>query len=231
MPHRDGTLRGKAEKVFRLLSYDVWRRELKKFRRRDGAQPLRIVDIGCGPGFLLSCLHRWFPGADLIGIDASEELLAVAKSRCNAMRTLKGDASSLPLGDGSADVVFALHVVEHLANPADLFKETCRILRPGGLLIMATPNAEGLGSKLMKQNWQGYSDPTHISLNGPPYWRELLSSTGFDIVKDGTTGLSGIPLFNRMPIGLIHWIPSFFCGYYHWRLGEAYVCAAIRRLK
>jgi SAM-dependent methyltransferase len=186
------------------------------------------VDIGCGPGFLLACLEKWFPNAELIGVDASDQLLDVAKSRCKAMKALKGDACSLPLADASVDVLFALHVVEHLPRPADFLHEAHRVLRPGGLLVMATPNPEGLGAKIMKQKWSGYSDPTHISLNGPPFWRQVLNGAGFQVTRDGTTGLSGIPVLNRMPIGLIHWVPSFFFGFYRWQLGEAYVCTAQR---
>jgi len=57
----------------------------------------------------------------------------------------------------------------------------------------------------------------------------LLNGSGFDIVQHGTTGLSGIPLLDRMPLGLIQWIPVFLFGYFSWRRGEAFICAAIRR--
>lgn len=229
MPHAENTLRGRAEKVFRLLSYDVWRRELMRSRAEQrGNGRFRIVDVGCGPGFLLACQEKWFPGAELVGVDASDELLQVAKSRCGSMKALKGDACSLALAEASVDVLFALHVVEHLARPADFLREAHRVLRPGGLFVMATPNPDGLGARIMKQRWSGYSDPTHISLNGPPFWRDVLSGAGFQVTRDGTTGLSGLPILNRMPIGLIHWVPSFFFGFYKWQLGEAYVTTAVK---
>jgi len=154
--------------------------------------------------------------------------LEVAKSRCRAVRLLRGDACSLSLADGGVDVVFALHVVEHLTTPTAFFGEAYRVLRPGGLLVIATPNSRGLGARLMRHRWMGYNDPTHISLNGPMFWRNLLQQTGFKVVRDGTTGLSGIPLLNRMPFGLVHWIPTFIFGYYRWLLGEAYMCTASR---
>lgn len=229
MPHAESTLRGKAEKVFRSLSYDFWRRELKRAQRgRKRNEQFRIVDIGCGPGFLLGCLVRWFPEAELIGVDASDQLLGIAKSRSKRIKVLKGDACSLALTYASVDVLFALHIVEHLPRPVDFLGEAHRVLRPGGLLVMATPNLNGLGARLMKRRWSGYSDPTHISLNGPPFWRQMLKAAGFQVTHDGTTGLSGIPVLNRMPLALIHWAPSFFFGFYGWQLGEAYVCTALR---
>jgi SAM-dependent methyltransferase len=229
LPRAEDTVRGKGEKLFRMLAYDVWRRELSRFGRGQKNARLRVVDVGCGPGFLLGCIERWFPFAELIGVDQSEDLLEVAQSRCKSMTALKGDASRIPLPDGSADAAFALHVVEHLKQPDVFFAEARRVVRPGGLLVVATPNLDGLGSRLMKEKWSGYSDPTHISLHGESFWAEMFDRAGFDIAHRGTTGLSGIPGLRRMPLGLLHWIPTFICGYFPWKLGEACICVGVRR--
>jgi SAM-dependent methyltransferase len=229
LPPAEGTIAGKAERSFRLLAYNVWKRELKRFFRVRSTGRLRVIDVGCGPGFLLGCLQSWFEDAELTGIDQSEELLNAAKSRCKSMTALKGDATALPLPDGFADAAFALHVVEHLAQPDQFFSEARRVVRPGGLLVIATPNAEGLGARMMGPRWVGYSDPTHVSLHGPTFWKVMLDQSGFEVAREGTTGLSGIPLLNKMPFGLIHWIPSFLYGYFPWRFGEACVFVAIRR--
>ena len=228
MPHAEGTIRGKGERLFRKFAYRVWKGELNRYRRRTARSALRVVDVGCGPGFLLQCLGDWFPTFELMGVDANERLLDVMRSRCKTAQGVKGDASSLPLENVSCDVVFAFHVIEHMKDPARLLAEARRILRPDGLLVIATPNAQGLAARLLKRRWVGFSDPTHISLYGPSFWRGLVQEAGFSIQHDGTTGLSGIPLFNRVPLGLIHWIPSFFCGHYPWDLGEAYICVALK---
>jgi SAM-dependent methyltransferase len=229
LPRAEHSLAGKAEKLYRMFAYDVWRRELGRFSREQNTVRLRVVDVGCGPGFLLGCIERWFPAAELIGVDQSEDLLMVAQSRCKSMTALQGDASRIPLPDASTDAAFALHVVEHLQEPDDFFREARRVVRPGGLLVVATPNLDGLGAKLMKRKWSGYSDPTHISLHGETFWSESMARSGFEITHRGTTGLSGIPLLKSMPLSLIHWIPTFLCGYFPWKLGEACVCVAIRR--
>jgi ubiquinone/menaquinone biosynthesis C-methylase UbiE len=229
LPRPENTIFGKVEKWFRMLSYDIWRRELKSFCKSRQTSIFTVVDVGCGPGFLLWSIESRFPDAELVGIDQSEELLQIARSRCKRMTVLQGDASALPLSSGYADAVFALHVVEHLMHPDGFFAEARRILSPGGLLIVATPNAEGVGARIMSQRWRGYSDPTHVSMHGPSFWQEMIARSGFEIVRQGTTGLSGIPMFDRMPLGLIHWIPSFICGLFPWELGEAYVGVAIRR--
>lgn len=228
LPCPEKTMRGKAIRVFRRLTFDMWRRKLNKFKREQHSEQLRIVDVGCGHGFLMSCFERWFPGAELTGVDRSQELLDLAKLYCKTGKFVKGDASSLDLPDGSADVIFAWHVVEHLAQPSDFFTAASRILRPGGILVFATPNHDGLAAKLFKEKWGAYSDHTHISLHGPSYWRDVVKSAGLKVVSDGTTGLAGIPILNRFPFGLIYWIPGFIFGYYPWHLGEAYVCMSLR---
>lgn len=222
IPHQPDTIKGRLQTGFRRLSYDHWRRELK----RRGLEVASIADVGCGPGFLLACLEQWFPAAHVTGVDASEKLLSIARERCGRSVLLKGDATSLPLASGSIDVVFALHVVEHLKEPEAFFLESMRILRPGGILIIATPNLCGIGSRLMKKKWQGYRDPTHISLGDPAVWRNYLNEAGFLLLRQGTTGLGGVPGMNRLPFGLIHWIPTFVFGFFQWSLGEAYVCVA-----
>jgi ubiquinone/menaquinone biosynthesis C-methylase UbiE len=231
LPHADNTLFGKAEKLFRFLSYNIWHRKIKQFYRGHNASKLRILDIGCGPGYLLNCIEHWFPNVEIIGVDQNEDLLSIVKSRCNNAIVFKGDACALPLQDQHVDIVFALHVAEHLPHPFQLFEEAYRVIRPNGLLILATPSAKGLGARVMKKMWRGYSDPTHISLHEPQYWRNLLVKAGFEISSQGTTGLSGIPFFNKFPLGLIHWIPLFFFGYFPWEMGEAYICVAIRHIK
>jgi SAM-dependent methyltransferase len=66
-----------------------------------------------------------------------------------------GDACALPLPDGFADFAFALPVVEHLPQTGQFFAEARRILRPGGLLVIATPNAVELGARVMGRGGRG----------------------------------------------------------------------------
>jgi SAM-dependent methyltransferase len=226
MPASRGTIRGWVESRFRSLAYLLWKRELNRLVQNNRSRILRVVDIGCGPGFLLESLRSWFPNASLTGVDASEQLLAVMSSRCKDGRGLIGDACSIPLPDASEDVVFCLHVVEHLANPQQFFSEARRVLRPKGLLVMATPNLDGLGAKIMKENWIGYSDSTHISLHGAAFWRDVSMKAGFTIRRDGTTGLSGIPAFRHFPLGLLQRLPILLFGFFPWSKGEAYICVA-----
>jgi 2-polyprenyl-6-hydroxyphenyl methylase/3-demethylubiquinone-9 3-methyltransferase len=105
------------------------------------------LDVGCGAGLLTEPLARL--GAKVTGIDASAEVIAVARDHAAAMGLdigyRVGEVAEL---DGRFDLVTSLEVIEHVADPAAFLKALAKRLAPGGLLILSTPNATGW-SKLM----------------------------------------------------------------------------------
>jgi ubiquinone/menaquinone biosynthesis C-methylase UbiE len=129
------------DRISRWLPFIIVRRivvgELAKDRPAG-----RLVDIGCGPGWLTLQIARRFTGVEAIGIDASDAM--VEKAIGNAERTgllgrvrfLDGDAADLPLPDASADLVLSTFSLHHWSDPALAFSEIHRVLRPGGLLLL-----------------------------------------------------------------------------------------------
>jgi len=171
-------------------------------------------------------LENWFLGAEFVGLDLDEQLLDSACERTTHAGFVRGSAEEIPLADATFDLLITLHMVEHLPQPLRFIAEARRVLRPGGLLIVATPNPVGIGAKVMGKRWSGWKDESHVALNPPHYWRTLISSHGFTVLKDGTTGLSGIPVFRTLPMALLNWGPLFLFGFFPWMSGEAYVCIA-----
>ena len=105
------------------------------------------LDVGCGAGLLCEPLARL--GAKVTGIDAPEDVIAVAREHAAAMRLAidyrAGDVQDL---EGQYDLITSLEVIEHVAEPAAFLRALAKRLAPGGLLILSTPNATGW-SKLM----------------------------------------------------------------------------------
>ena len=105
------------------------------------------LDVGCGAGLLAEPLARL--GARVTGIDATPEVIAVAREHAAAagldIDYRAGDVQEL---DGRFDLVTSLEVIEHVADPAAFLKTLAARLAPGGLMILSTPNATGW-SKLM----------------------------------------------------------------------------------
>ena len=130
-----------------------WQTDETGFRPLEGKSAL---DVGCGAGLLAEPLARL--GAKVTGVDASEELIAVAKAHAEASGLeIDYRAAAVEDLDGGFDLVTSLEVVEHVAEPRSFVGALAARLAPGGLLIVSTPNrtawsrlltitlAEGLG--------------------------------------------------------------------------------------
>jgi SAM-dependent methyltransferase len=134
-----------------------------------------VIDIGCGRGEWLELLDA--NGFESLGIDTNEE--AVARCTGRGLKAIVADAIS-HLRDKPTESVLAItafHLIEHL--PADkqleVVEAALRALKPGGLLIVETPNPTNLNVGAASF----YSDPTHLRPVSPDYLAFLLDDVGF----------------------------------------------------
>jgi 2-polyprenyl-6-hydroxyphenyl methylase/3-demethylubiquinone-9 3-methyltransferase len=99
-----------------------------------------LVDLGCGAGLLAP--HLRGKGYRHIGVDVSRS--ALAQALAHGVTAVAGNVLALPLADGCADVVSAGEILEHVPDLAGAVAEACRVLRPGGLLVLDTLAATAL---------------------------------------------------------------------------------------
>jgi SAM-dependent methyltransferase len=136
-----------------------------------------VLDVGCGRGeFLALCREA---GVKARGFDTNERSVADLKQRGFDV-ALSGIPQCFEgIGNGSVGSVLATHVVEHLPVEAlfALFSESARVLRPGGLLMIETPNAESLLAGA-SDFWR---DPTHLAPRHPAALTLLAREHGFAI--------------------------------------------------
>jgi 2-polyprenyl-6-hydroxyphenyl methylase/3-demethylubiquinone-9 3-methyltransferase len=153
------------------------------------------LDVGCGAGLLTEPLARL--GASVTGIDASPEVIAVAREHAEAMALeidyRAGDVQEL---QGQFDLVTAMEVIEHVADPSTFLKALARRLAPGGLLILSTPNATAWSRLMMITVGEGLGripKGTHDFDNfiGPDRMKTLLAEAGLECVD--TEGLAWSP--------------------------------------
>ena len=113
---------------------DCFSEQYRKAFRLDPDKRMRILEVGCGPGALAEALHRWYPKAEIVGIDRDSAFVAYAKQHAEGVSILEGDATALPFEDGSFDVTVSYTVSEHI-EPKAFWGEQFRVLRPGGVCL------------------------------------------------------------------------------------------------
>ncbi len=106
----------------------------------------RIVEVGCGTGGLLAAARR--SGLAIEGVDIASRWLVVARRRLDDLGLsaplIAASADRLPYPDASVDAIVADSLLEHLDDPASAIREWARVLRPGGALILWSPNRRTL---------------------------------------------------------------------------------------
>lgn len=107
---------------------------------REASAPAWVVDVGCGDGMATELAARANPGHRFVGLDWSADALRQARSRGLTLIRAEVGAAGLPIGSASADVVIMSELIEHLVDPDAALDEAWRVLRPGGALLLSTPN-------------------------------------------------------------------------------------------
>ena len=135
----------------------------------------RALDLGCGRGEWLEVLHE--AGYAAAGVDLDEGMLAGLRRRGIDARRADALQALRETPDASIAVVSAFHLVEHIPfeDVRTLIREAMRVLKPGGLLILETPNPENIvvGASLF------YQDPTHLRPLPPELLRFAVEYEGF----------------------------------------------------
>lgn len=104
-----------------------------------------VLDFGTGRGRFIATLRQVYPEARICGADIMER----PKDLPDDVDWLRGDLNvGLPVGDAQFDLISAVEVIEHLENPRHVMRELFRMLRPGGIAILSTPNTHSIRSLL-----------------------------------------------------------------------------------
>lgn len=101
-----------------------------------------VLDVGCGKGRFARVLRDQHPGADIWGLDISEEMLRFVPA---GIHTRAGSMTDLPFAASAFDCVYATESLEHAVEIDRAIAEMCRVLKPGGRLVIIDKNAEHWG--------------------------------------------------------------------------------------
>lgn len=166
-----------------------------------------ILDIGCGDGTAAATAAPFLAGHRLVGVDWSQDALDRARTRLPY--AVRGELGGLPFRTGSADAVLFSEVVEHLVDPDAALDEIRRVLRPGGHLMLSTPNlAAWYNRALLLAGVQPvFSEVSLRGIHGRPgrevvghlrlytarALREFVTAAGFEVVRLTGAPFHGVP--------------------------------------
>jgi SAM-dependent methyltransferase len=139
----------------------------------------RLLDVGCGSGQWLSLVAQM--GWQVEGVDFDEQSVNLARQQGLSVHLGSLEQQNFP--SESFHALAVSHVIEHVPDPIRTLTECARILKPGGQLVLYTPNASSLGHRLFKQNWRGLEPPRHLHLFGPAAMRTILNGAGLRYVS------------------------------------------------
>jgi SAM-dependent methyltransferase len=134
-----------------------------------------LVDVGCGRGDFLGRMKTL--GWNVLGIEPDPVSAALATRR--GIPVFRGTLSEAALPDAMTDQVVMSHVLEHLYDPHSVINECYRILRPGGRLVIITPNNESLGHRIFNADWRGLEPPRHLFIYSGSSLRKILERRPF----------------------------------------------------
>lgn len=140
----------------------------------------RLLDIGCSRGlFLSSFLSTDF---EIYGIEPRDWICAKAIKRLGN-KVFCGTLKEANLPDAHFDVVTMINLIEHLPSPKNTLLEVNRAMKPGALLMVETPDAEGLLPKIMGSRWHTFLESEHSFFFSKTTINNLLSKTGFTTIS------------------------------------------------
>lgn len=139
----------------------------------------KILDIGCGSGETLAQLKSI--GWDVYGLDVDAEAIQVAHKRGLKNVSLGSYEDMQKYPDNFFDAIRFYHVIEHLDDPRVCLRLAYKKLKPGGEIIIGTPNMDGLIAKIARQYWYNLDCPRHLYLFTPKTLGSLVEKNGFSI--------------------------------------------------
>lgn len=177
---------------------DVFFNEMLKNEQIQGKQ---VLDAGCGTGWFSMAASK--AGAVVTSMDLGEKLLSQVQKKCDTKRVV-GSVLDMPFKNDTFDFIISSEVIEHTPSPNTAICEMYRVLKPGGTLILSTPNKFWYWSLKVAEkfklrpyqgleNWSGYRELRNATMNA-----------GFEILEQ--KGIHLLPFIHP----LIYPINNFF---------------------
>jgi 2-polyprenyl-3-methyl-5-hydroxy-6-metoxy-1,4-benzoquinol methylase len=182
-------------RLTRPLRRDAMERQLSHTLhwRREG----KLLDLGCGDGRFLAMAASQF---DVMGVELSPSAAEAAKARVPGRTILVSPVTEAVLPESAFDVVTQFGYIEHEWQPVSGLQVAYRALKPGGILVLKTPNFASWNRSFMGEDWCGIHLPSHCNYFTPATLRQMLRQVGFQPLAR--------PLLDRLPTSDTLWLAA-----------------------
>ena len=158
----------------------------------------RILDVGCGNGAFMYSAEK--NGWKAYGVELSESNASYARNN-RGLNVITGTLFGARFPNEFFDVVTLWEVVEHLDSPLHNLREVSRILRPGGAVLLSTPNINSLARLLTHCRWEIFLPESHLYLFSRGTLKTLLRKTGFKALKLWTEDINLLTIMRNLRPG------------------------------
>ena len=169
----------------------------------------RVLDVGCSTGYLAERMQK--QGSTVVGLDVDERSAELARQFCEAVYVGDVETMELPFEPGTFDVILCGDLIEHLRDPQGFLTRIRPFLRPGGRLVLSTPNIANWAMRLsllfgrFRYTEWGILDQTHTHLFTRKTLEETLRAAGYRITVFDFTAPVPVLATPRVE-GMAHWI-------------------------
>ncbi len=162
----------------------TFRKRLKEIEKIKS--PGKLLDVGCALGFFMETASE--NGWQVEGVEISKFAADYIKKNPN-FTTFIGDFQKIDLKTKQYDLITLWDVIEHLTNPADVFKKIHTLLKEDGLIVITTPDVGSFPAKITKHRWVGYKlSDEHLTYFSYQTLERILDLAGFKIIKSHHVG-------------------------------------------
>ncbi len=160
-------------------------------QNKNPAEPIQLLDVGCGAGDLMVELHRRFSQAGrkiaLFGIEVSKQLALHSEEKVSPLGGKVVSASAVEgtadLETSSIDVAVMSSFLEHESRPLNLLKRLHPILRANGAVVLKVPNFSCWNRIFRGRKWCGFRYPDHVNYFTPQTLQRLAEEAGYTVAR------------------------------------------------